>query len=756
MSRSGKSPRRVVRWLTSSLLVVSLLVPALADAQQVVKIQVPYHSQIPPNDPVIPANWQYAEPGNAPIPNGFCTCACLDMLFNYYTGGSVPHLNPPLPQQEFAAVANTNDPMGLDGHWGTYVDDARRAVHFSEFSPAWPSPAPAYVPAGQKGYSWPLAIMLPSPNHKFGLVGIEGNWVANGWTRAQFKQTLALGTPIMINVSAAGVNCDPPVIDFENSSAELTGYDTVEETISGHSIVITGYNDNTNKFYYHDPTRGIGLMEDQDVVWDNWWVGKSFLVVGPWFTSVSVPDLGSFVPVGFQTDVHAYYSDPLPTQGTGVQVQAQGDLDFYAVVSTEITARLKQGQPHPIGYDQVVSSGDQQWKSFDCVTQGWGDQCAAWAETWGVVNAVAHSFPAGYTDRIGSRASDGAQVPRPVASDISIGRIPRGSWWQGAGIGVTPGSFLPGMLNDFSVEVENRGVLPATSVLVRLYRGDPCLAEFYPDPSMSYVGSAFVSTIPAGGTVLAPPIVFVPPTGNSFGQPYYNFVVEAECTSDPIHDKWVELDNNLASRAVHQKQIPPYTGQYLNFRVTNPFLEPCMVVTRIDPELPSGWTANVFPAGMDSVFMLPGETRTMMLAVDAMGEGIAMVDVYEDVFAYDDNDFVGRTGGLTFLVYTTGTSVPDGEDAVAEIALAPPSPNPASGEMTFSFALPSPGPATLAVYDLAGRHVADLLRGEAPAGPTVVHWDGRDSRGDRVASGVYFVKLAAGGEERVQKIVVMR
>ena len=298
--------------------------------------------------------------------------------------------------------------------------------------------------------------------------------------------------------------------------------------------------------------------------------------------------------------------------------------------------------------------------------------------------------------------------------------------------------------------------LPATSVLVRLYRGDPCLAEFYPDPSMTYVGSAFVSSIPPGGTVLTSPIIFNPPTGNGFGQPYYNFVVEAEYASDPIHDKWVELDNNLACRAVHRRQIPPYTGQYLNFRLTNPFLEPCMVVTRIDPELPGGWAANIFPAGMDSVFMLPGETRTMMLAVDAMSEGIAMVDVYEDVFAADDNDFLGRTGGLTFLVYTTGTSVPDGGDAEAGIALAPPSPNPASGGTSFSFVLPSPGRATLAVYDLAGRHVADLFGGEAPAGPTAVRWDGRDANGERVASGVYFVKLAAGGEERVQKIVVTR
>ena len=127
------------------LLLLLIILPLwfqLAGAQQVVRLWVPYHSQIPPNDPAIQGIFfPWTEPGNANLRNGFCTCACIDMLFNYH-GDPAGHGNPPLPQQEIAAVANTNDPIGGGTHWGTYLSDARRAVHFSSVTAAWPSNPP--------------------------------------------------------------------------------------------------------------------------------------------------------------------------------------------------------------------------------------------------------------------------------------------------------------------------------------------------------------------------------------------------------------------------------------------------------------------------------------------------------------------------------------------------------------------------------------------------------------------------------------
>ncbi|HLA40071.1 MAG TPA: FlgD immunoglobulin-like domain containing protein, partial [Candidatus Glassbacteria bacterium] len=62
----------------------------------------------------------------------------------------------------------------------------------------------------------------------------------------------------------------------------------------------------------------------------------------------------------------------------------------------------------------------------------------------------------------------------------------------------------------------------------------------------------------------------------------------------------------------------------------------------------------------------------------------------------------------------------------------------------------------LAVYDLRGRRVTTLLSGERGEGIYSLQWDGRDSSGRRVASGVYFLRLTAGEVTHVRKIVLLK
>ncbi len=61
----------------------------------------------------------------------------------------------------------------------------------------------------------------------------------------------------------------------------------------------------------------------------------------------------------------------------------------------------------------------------------------------------------------------------------------------------------------------------------------------------------------------------------------------------------------------------------------------------------------------------------------------------------------------------------------------------------------------IAVFDLTGRRVRTLLDGPQAAGAHVVGWDGRDEKGHRVVSGVYFYRMEAGGFDQVQKATVL-
>lgn len=74
------------------------------------------------------------------------------------------------------------------------------------------------------------------------------------------------------------------------------------------------------------------------------------------------------------------------------------------------------------------------------------------------------------------------------------------------------------------------------------------------------------------------------------------------------------------------------------------------------------------------------------------------------------------------------------------LSLARPSPNPASGQASFGFVMPAEGDARLEVLDVTGR-VVWSQRNTLGAGAHAWHWDGRDTHGTRVSTGVYLVRL---------------
>jgi hypothetical protein len=83
-------------------------------------------------------------------------------------------------------------------------------------------------------------------------------------------------------------------------------------------------------------------------------------------------------------------------------------------------------------------------------------------------------------------------------------------------------------------------------------------------------------------------------------------------------------------------------------------------------------------------------------------------------------------------------------------------PNPFNPVTTISFTLAAKGRAIISVYDVNGRLVRDLLDEEAEAGPHSVVWDGRNDRGQELASGVYFIAYRAGTDNFWKKAVLLR
>lgn len=110
--------------------------------------------------------------------------------------------------------------------------------------------------------------------------------------------------------------------------------------------------------------------------------------------------------------------------------------------------------------------------------------------------------------------------------------------------------------------------------------------------------------------------------------------------------------------------------------------------------------------------------------------------------------FTLRIGEASF-VESDGTSLNRPET----LTLGAPQPNPFRAQTVILYALPDAGEVRAAIYDLLGRRVATLVDDRREAGPHHLSWNGEADNGTAVASGVYFIRLRAGGERRTRKLV---
>ena len=88
-------------------------------------------------------------------------------------------------------------------------------------------------------------------------------------------------------------------------------------------------------------------------------------------------------------------------------------------------------------------------------------------------------------------------------------------------------------------------------------------------------------------------------------------------------------------------------------------------------------------------------------------------------------------------------------------------PNPFNSDTYIPYQLHAPAHVRLTIYDIRGALVRKIDLGYRAAGQyltstSAAHWDGRDRRGQRVASGVYLYRLQAGPIAQVRKMVVVK
>ena len=152
--------------------------------------------------------------------------------------------------------------------------------------------------------------------------------------------------------------------------------------------------------------------------------------------------------------------------------------------------------------------------------------------------------------------------------------------------------------------------------------------------------------------------------------------------------------------------------------------------------------------GGDGLQVAPGERYDVLVKGSMNGSHLVSLE-YLDLY---DEHVVG-----TAQVPVTVTGAPTSVDAGGPgqfFNVSMPSPSPTSGSASFNFRLPQGGPVEIWIFDLRGRM---LRKEEISSGVNgVFSWDGRDSQGRALSSGIYYFRFRHGSETVSRKVTLLR
>jgi hypothetical protein len=180
-------------------------------------------------------------------------------------------------------------------------------------------------------------------------------------------------------------------------------------------------------------------------------------------------------------------------------------------------------------------------------------------------------------------------------------------------------------------------------------------------------------------------------------------------------------------------------------------------------KLDSGGGA-LWDAGGVAVCTAPGQQSEVVLEPDLRGGAtLAWTDARPGAV----NDIYAQRVSLVGTLFGDGTGVdPGSPDALGSAAregslsgglrLVLAGSNPARTHAVFQTIAGLAQPVELAVFDLRGRRVCRIFDGDLGVGRHAWLWDGRDAAGERVATGVYRVRLRSDRAVLERSLVLIR
>jgi hypothetical protein len=145
------------------------------------------------------------------------------------------------------------------------------------------------------------------------------------------------------------------------------------------------------------------------------------------------------------------------------------------------------------------------------------------------------------------------------------------------------------------------------------------------------------------------------------------------------------------------------------------------------------------------------------LFVDAPGFTSSSSVLASPTYAADLKGTALGASGVNFSLNAVITAVEETQPLIpSAYVLEQNYPNPFNPTTQILFGLPNSDRVTLIIYNLIGQKIATLVDGLMSAGSHTVTWNGRDSRGLQLPSGIYFYRLESSGFTATRKMLMLK
>lgn len=168
-------------------------------------------------------------------------------------------------------------------------------------------------------------------------------------------------------------------------------------------------------------------------------------------------------------------------------------------------------------------------------------------------------------------------------------------------------------------------------------------------------------------------------------------------------------------------------------------------------------TVNIYDLVNNQIiftFDPPEENSDFISLIDIDGDGVLELVLRGYTYSYPNPDIE-----ITYI-YSTGVSVTSKLDSEIDrpnnFSLNQNYPNPFNPSTTIRYSISSPGNISIKVYDISGQIINVIDKEHNQPGEYEIIWDGTNSFGERVASGVYFYQLITDRNTEAKKMMLLK